>query len=83
MLSTVNARGNVCPMTTPDLEIASRLKGSSFRKLAAELDIDQAYLHRVWSLKTPASKRLLDALGLERITKVTYRRKARTNGAKG
>jgi hypothetical protein len=64
---------------TPSLEIDLRLKNSTYRKLAKELGFDQAYLCRVSMKQVPASDRLLEALGLERVVKVSYRRK-RTNG---
>jgi hypothetical protein len=67
---------------TPSIEIHLLLgQGRSYRALAAELGFDQAYLCRVAYNKVPASDRLLEALGLERVVKVSYRRKKNGHAA--
>lgn len=58
---------------TPITEIAQRLKRSSIRQLADELQVSPGYLGDVISGRRPPSERLADALGLECL--VRYRRK--------
>jgi hypothetical protein len=62
------------PGLNPAIEISLRIKGKSFRVLGKELGIDPSYLHRVYH-GAHASADVLDKLGLERVVKVSYRRK--------
>lgn len=48
--------------------------GGKQTSLAAELGCSDAYLSQVLSGKKPPSNAMLDAVGLERVTRVTYRR---------
>lgn len=62
----------------PVKELETRLKQRTRTALAAELGISDGYLRDVLKDRRPASDRLLDALGLERITLIRRKRKART-----
>lgn len=44
---------------------------------ARGLDVQPSYIYAVLTRTKPPSTRVLDALGLERIVKVSYRRKRR------
>lgn len=59
----------------PRKELETRLKQRSTTKLAAELGISDGYLRDVLKDRRPASDRLLDALGLERVVIIRRKRK--------
>lgn len=56
-----------------DILTRKLLRGKTQRELAAELGISPGYLHDILNDRRPASKAVLDILGIERIT--TYRKK--------
>ena len=64
-------------MITPALEITLRRRAGtvSYRKLGAELQCSAGHLLRIEQNQREASDELLERLGLERIVRVTYRRK--------
>lgn len=63
-------------MLTPSSVIENKLRGSSYRKLAASLGVSAGHLHKVHKGVKEAGDELLAALELERVTRVTYRRRA-------
>jgi hypothetical protein len=64
-------------MRTPASVIKARLRGSSYRKLGAELGVSAGHLCHVVNGTKEAGDDLLRALGMQRVTRITYR-EART-----
>lgn len=62
---------------TPVTVLAERLKTVSLRALALELAVSAAYLSDIMNGKRTAGPKVLDALGLEKVTRIEtiYRRR--------
>ena len=60
-------------MMTPEQRLRELANEYTWRGLGETFDLPASYLHDVASGKRPASDKLLEKLGLERV--VTYRRK--------
>jgi hypothetical protein len=73
-LSSGSPNGIHRAMTTPEQQIQTLANQYTWRGLAETWDLPASYLHDVAHGKRPASDRVLELLGLERV--VSYRKRS-------